>query len=78
MSFDIESVLSDMAAAASDAVKEDAGDIKEYASEIVAQEKQSLKELAEARISGVITDDVFDREIEREKQVIEAQLLTIQ
>jgi hypothetical protein len=77
MSFNIDQVLKDMADAVSDAVKEDAGDIKSSAKEILDAEKESLKELGEARLRGEIDQEVFDREIEREKKVVEAELLTI-
>ena len=77
MSFDIDQVLKDMADAISDAVKDGAGDIKTSAKEIMDAEKESLKELGEARLRGEIDDIVFDREIEREKKVVEAELLTI-
>lgn len=77
MSFDIESVLKDMVGAINDSAKEDVGDIKEYAETIIKNEKESLKELGQARILGEISDDVFDREIKREKKVVETELLTI-
>lgn len=77
MSFDIELVLRDMVSAINDSVEDDVGDIKEYADTIVNNEKESLKELGEAKISGQISEEVFDREIEREKTVVETELLTI-
>lgn len=77
MSFDIESVSKQMVSAISDSVKDDVGEIKQYADTIIKNEKDSLKELGEARIQGQITDDVFDREIEREKKVVETELLKI-
>ena len=78
MSFDIETVYNDMVSAMSDAVKDDVGEIKQYADTIIKNEKKSLKKLGEARIQGQITDEVFDREIKREKKVVETELLTIQ
>ena len=77
MSFDISQVLKEMTGAITDAVKDGAGDIKESAKAILDAEKESLKELGDARLSGDIDDVVFDREIEREKKVVEAELLTI-
>ena len=78
MFFNVENVLKDMVNAINDSVKEDIGDIKEYAESIINNEKESLKELGEARILGQITDDVFEREIKREKKVVKTELLTIQ
>lgn len=77
MSFNIEEVLKDMADAISNAVKEGTGDIKASSKEILDSEKESLKELGEAKLRGDINQEVFDREIEREKKVVEAELLTI-
>ncbi len=78
MSFNIEQVLKDMAAAISDTVKESGSDIKEFSEEIINNEKESLKELVEARLRNEIDETVFNREIEREKKVVEAELLTIE
>ncbi len=78
MSFDINTVLKDMTRAIVDSAKEEAGDIKEFAKTILDNEIDSLKDLGEARINKVIDKRVFDREIEREKKVVEAELLTIQ
>lgn len=78
MVFDIGKVLNDMVEAIRNAVKEDVGDIKQYANQILENEKDSLEKLGLARLSGEIDDEVFEREIKREKKVVEAELLTIQ
>lgn len=78
MSFDIETVLKDMANAISDSVKGEVGDIKAYADTIVENERESLRELGEARVLGQISDKVLEREINRERKVVETELLTIQ
>lgn len=78
MSFDIEAVLKDMVSAIDDAVKDELGDIKSYASAIVENEKNALEELGLARIAGEIDDETYKRELEREKKVIETELLTIE
>jgi hypothetical protein len=77
MSFDINKVINDMAQAIRDEVKVNIGDIKEYANKILENEKQSLEELGQARVSGEIDDETFEKELEREKKVVEAELLTI-
>ncbi len=77
MSFDIDQVLEDMAGAMADTVKKGVGDIKNAVQEILDAERESLKELGEARLRNEIDDAVFDREIEREKKVVEAELLTV-
>jgi len=45
--------------------------------EILDTERESLRELGDARLRNEIDDAVFNREIEREKKVVEAELLTI-
>ncbi len=78
MKFEIEAVLKDMAEAINNAVKDDLGEIKEYGVTILKNEKKSLEELAQARLTDVIDDLVFNKELEREKKVLEAELLTIE
>lgn len=75
---DIEKVLKDMAMAANNAVKDDIGEIQDYARQIVENEKQSLKNLGEARIRGDIDDDTFEHEMERQKKVVKAEFLAVQ
>jgi len=77
MSIDIDQVLNDMANVITDTVKEDAGNIKNSVKEILDTERESLRELGDARLRNEIDDAVFNREIEREKKVVEAELLTI-
>ena len=78
MSFDIDQVLKDMTGAITDTVKEGVGDINSAVKEILDAEKESLQDLGEARLQKEIDDIVFNREIEREKKVVEAELLTIE
>lgn len=78
MSFEIEAVLKEMSSAMRDAVEDDASDIRSYAAQVLQNEKDSLQELGEARIRGEISASVFDAEIEREKKVVEVELLTLQ
>ncbi|ALP53336.1 hypothetical protein Tel_09315 [Candidatus Tenderia electrophaga] len=75
---DIEKILRDMAQAANNAVKDDVGEITEYAKQIIDNEKQSLEELGKARLRGEIDDAIFDSEVERQKKVVEVEMLTIQ
>jgi hypothetical protein len=78
MSIDFNQVLKDMTNAVTDTVKEGAGDIKSSVQDILEAEKHSLKELGEARLKNEIDDTVFKRELEREKKVVMAELLTIE
>jgi hypothetical protein len=78
MSFDISAVLGDMADAVTSIVKDDAGKIGGYAKTIMENEKEALEELALARLAGEISEEEFNDEIDREKKVVEAELLTLE
>ncbi len=78
MNFDINSVLNDMKNAASKAIQDNIENIPEYLKQIFENEKHSLKKLAEARLKNEITDEIFKNELEREKKVLEAEMLTIE
>lgn len=76
MSFDIEQVVKEMGAAISDTALNGSTAIEGYAQKILENERQSLQELAEARVTGVIDEETFNQELERERLVVEAELLT--
>ncbi len=78
MSFDIGAVLGDMTDAVRNAVSDDSGKVGGYAKRIMENEREALEELAQARFSGKIAEDEFNEEVEREKKVIEAGLLTLE
>lgn len=77
MPFDINTVLNNMKDAAIDAVKDEVETIPGYLIQVFENEKDSLYYLAEARIIGVISEEEFLSELEREKKVLEVQMLTI-
>ncbi len=77
MSFDIDVVVDNMGFAIIDAAKDDVIDIKNYSDTILKNKKESLKELGAAMLANEISDDIFNSELEREKKVVEAELLTI-
>lgn len=78
MSFDIGAVLGDMAGAVRNVVSGDSGKVRGYAKTIMENERGSLEELAQARLAGEISEEEFNDEIEREKKVLEAELLTLE
>lgn len=77
MAFDINKVLSSMKDAAVDSVKDDVNSIPAYLLQIFDNQKEALTELAEARLSGEISEQIFLKELEREAKVLEAEMLTI-
>jgi hypothetical protein len=77
MSFDINTIINNMKNAAAGAVKDELEDIPAYLNQIFENEKEALKNLAEARLAGEISDKEFQNELTREKKVLEAEMLTI-
>jgi hypothetical protein len=77
MSFNIDTTLEDMAAAVKAIVDKDQHKIKGYAKQIFDEEKQTLSQIALLRLSGQITDEEFQSEIEDEKDTVRAQLLAL-
>lgn len=77
MPFDINTVLMDMRDAAIGAVKDDLEAIPGYLLQIFENEKNAFHNIAEARLDGSITEAEFENEIEREKKVLEVELLTV-
>jgi hypothetical protein len=77
MAFDITHVLNSMKEAAVDAVRDDVESVPDYLLQIIENEKESLKTLAEARLTGEVSENEFLRELEREKKVLETEMLTI-
>jgi len=78
MSFDIDRVLTEMAGTIAGAVNDGSGDIKDTVVQLLKSERETLKDLGDALLRNEIDDAVFHQEIEREKKVIEAELLTVQ
>ena len=78
MSFDINNVLGDMLNAVKGAIDADWEDVKDYAGQILENEKEMLANLAEQRIRGEITDDELNSELEDEKDTVEAELKAVQ
>jgi len=77
MIFDINQVLEDMATAASEAASEGSGALADYTREILGNQREALRKLAEARLEGEISDGVLERLLDRELRVAEAEFLTL-
>jgi len=76
MSFDINKVITEMKNAAVSSLKNELQKVPPYLKVIFENEKNALKALAEARLKGEISDKEFKNELEREKKVLEAEMLT--
>ena len=77
MSFNLNSILSDMSDAIQKNTADDSDSIHTYAREVMLKKKHSLEELAEARLADEISEEEFYDEVEREKKVLQAELLTL-
>ena len=78
MSFDIETALNDMIAAVNNSVDADRGDVKGYAKQVLENEKDALKDLAEQRLRGELTEEELKSELEDEKDTVEAEFKAVQ
>ena len=74
MSFDIENALEEMLRAMMPILHDEWSDIKDYLADQLEEKKTILKELAELRIKGDLTEDALKNEILRETLVLEANL----
>lgn len=77
MAFDINKIIGSMKDAAVDAVKDDVESIPAYLLQIFDNKKEALMVLAEAKLSGEISEHVFLKELDRESKVLETEMLTI-
>jgi hypothetical protein len=77
MAFNFNLVISDMTNAIRENSADEAGKIGTYAKTVMEKEKIFLQELAQARLVGDISEQEFNDEVEREKKVLQAELLTL-
>ena len=78
MSFDFDAVLGDMLGAVKESVDADWQELSDYSKQVLENEKQTLKDLAQLRLDGDITDEELKSELEDEKDTVEAELAAIQ
>ncbi len=73
MNFDINEVLSQMAAAVKDVVADNWSEAKSVVNQFLQNRKERLELLAELRISGDLTQKRFELRLEDEKLIAEAE-----
>jgi len=78
MAFNFENTFRDMVRAGKEIIEGDLPDLKAKLEEILNNEKTMLKEIAEARISGEITDEDLLSQIEDEKITMENGILMLE
>jgi len=78
MSFDFNAVIGDMLAAMKESVDTDWDDVQGYAKQVIENERETLLELADQRLAGLLTDEELKSELEDEKATVAAQLKAVQ
>lgn len=74
MSFDLNKTLEDMLAAAKAVFADEWPDAKDDMQRVLNDEKEALKDIAEARIRGEINDEELEEQLKDEKEAFEAGL----
>ncbi len=78
MSINISSLFNDMAQSAANVLGDEAGAASQSIMQVLQNNKDSMAELIEARANGDLDQDEFESELEREKLVMEAELITLE
>ena len=77
MNINVDSLISDMIGAAGNVAQSEGSKVLSYIQKVFEGEREPLKALCDARLSGEIDDAEFNQELEREKFVLEGELLTV-
>jgi hypothetical protein len=78
MSVDISNLFNDMAQSAASVLGDEASAAQQGIMQVFQNNKDSMAELIEARANGDIDQEEFESELEREKLVMEAELITLE
>lgn len=75
MSFNIQSVFNEMLAAASDVLSAEWSKVKNCVENAFEDERDALKDIAQAYLGGEINEDEMKSQLEDEEEVLKAALL---
>jgi len=78
MSLDIGNVFNEMAAAACNTLQGEAGSLGGEVLSVLNMNRESLSELAAAYSCGDLTEKELDVELQREKAILEAEMLSLE
>ena len=78
MSLDIGNVFKEMASSAGETLQEEGAGLGNDFLDVLDNNKDTLSELIDARVNGDIDEEEFATEMEREKLVLEAEMLTLE
>jgi len=76
MSVNVDSLITDMIGAAGNVAQSEGKNVLSYIQKVFEGERESLKALCDARLADQIDDAEFNQELDREKSVLEGELLT--
>ena len=78
MSLDVSSLFSDMAQSAVRVLKDEGSGASQDFLKVLQNNKDSMAELIAARADGDLDQEEFESELEREKLVMEAELISLE
>lgn len=78
MGLDINNVFKVMAKTAGESLQGEAGNIGGEVLSLLDRNKESIAELVTARCNGDITEEEFDIELQREKSILEAEMISLE
>lgn len=78
MNLDIGNLFKEMAATAGETLQGEAGDLSAEVLSVLDKNRESLAELVEARTNGDINEEEFNIELQREKAILEAEMISLE
>jgi len=78
MSIDIGKTFIDMTKTAGQGLEKEGAAIGDNFSKVLINNKESLAELMQARVDGEINEEDFTIELEREKLIVEAEMINLE
>lgn len=78
MNLDIGNLFKEMATTAGDSLQEEAGNLSAEVLSVLDQNRDSIAELVEARTNGDINEEDFNVELQREKAILEVEMISLE
>ena len=78
MSIDIGNLFKEMATTAGATLQEEGKNVSAEVLSVLDKNKESIAELVEARSNGDINEEEFNIELQREKQILEAEMISLE
>lgn len=78
MNIDISNLFKEMAEAAGETLQGEAENLSGEVLSVLDKNKESIAELVMARCNGDINKEEFDIELDREKEILESEMLSLE